>query len=216
MSARNLRRNSPSRFSLLEILAVLFVPQGLPLGGGEIIYLRVDSSRCKISRKKKRKEKKRREKKVSRASNGVAKCCGDGESFLYAQQKRREELKREIKRGQSERNAALAQKRDGRRKKYGRERERESSINSRRFDLYGYTRTILSNRMEENYSSVGNRVESSERRIRSILRRVLIDDGTTLPLHAHGLSNWCLGRRIVVRGIVRESFSFQILSFYPS
>lgn len=125
MSARNLRRNSPSRFSLLEILAVLFVPQGLPLGGGEIIYLRVDSSRCKISRKKKRKEKKRREKKVSRASNGVAKCCGDGESFLYAQQKRGEELKRETKRGQSERNAALAQKRDGRRKKYGRERERE-------------------------------------------------------------------------------------------
>lgn len=49
------------------------------------------------------------------------------------------------------------------------ERERESSINSRRFDLYRYTRTTLSNRMEENYSSVGNRVESSKR-IRSILR----------------------------------------------
>lgn len=87
-----------------------------------------------------------------------------------------------------------------------RERERESSINSRRFDLYGYTRTILSNRMEENYSSVGNRVESSERRIRSILRRVLIDDGTTLPLHAHGLSNCAWEEGLSFEGSLENRF----------
>ena len=112
MSARNLRRNSPSRFSLLEILAVLFVPQGLPLGGGEIIYLRVDSPRCKISRKKRereREEKKRKEKKVAERARMVWRGSRDGESrfFVHVGEEKRRVKERNCE-DTSGRNAALA------------------------------------------------------------------------------------------------------------